>query len=91
KQVSGGKYILKNPLHNQCWKLWQGAEITWDGKVLPCCFDKDAEFEMGNVGETDFRSIWESPSYQAFRQQILHSRQQIDMCRNCSEGTKVWS
>ncbi|MEO1587282.1 MAG: radical SAM/SPASM domain-containing protein [Bacteroidota bacterium] len=90
KQVSGGKYILKNPLHNQCWKLWQGAEITWDGKVLPCCFDKDAEFEMGNVGETDFRSIWKSPSYQSFRQQILHSRQQIDMCRNCSEGTRVW-
>ncbi|MEO1384772.1 MAG: SPASM domain-containing protein [Bacteroidota bacterium] len=46
---------------------------------------------MGNVGETDFRSIWNSPSYQSFRQQILHSRQQIDMCRNCSEGTRVWS
>ncbi|MEL6133033.1 MAG: radical SAM/SPASM domain-containing protein, partial [Bacteroidota bacterium] len=91
KPTRDGRYVIKNPLHNQCWKLWQGAEITWDGKVLPCCFDKDGEFEMGNVQETDFRKIWRSEGYEKFRQQILLSRQQIDMCRNCSEGTKVWN
>ena len=30
-----GRYEIKNKLENQCWKLWQGMEITWDGKVLP--------------------------------------------------------
>jgi len=44
-----GKYRIKNPLLNYCWKMWHGCVITWDGKVVPCCFDKDASYEMGNV------------------------------------------
>jgi len=37
-----GKYSLKNVLINHCWKLWHACVISWDGLVLPCCFDKDA-------------------------------------------------
>ena len=74
----------------QCWKLWQGAEITWDGKVLPCCFDKDAQYEMGNLTTHSFKEIWLSESYRDFRANLLQSRQSIDICQNCSEGTKVW-
>ncbi|MEO0896197.1 MAG: radical SAM/SPASM domain-containing protein [Bacteroidota bacterium] len=90
KKMSNGHYRLKNELENQCWKLWQGAEITWDGKVLPCCFDKDAQYEMGNVSELHFSEIWHSQPYQDFRMKLLQSRKEIDICQNCSEGTKVW-
>ena len=90
KKDKNGKYQIKNPLHNQCWKLWHGAEITWDGKVLPCCFDKDAQYEMGNLQEKDFREIWRSEPYEAFRSRLLQSRGEIDICKNCSEGTKVF-
>ncbi len=86
-----GTYALKNKLENQCWKLWQGAEITWDGKVLPCCFDKDAQYEMGTLADQPFDEIWRSPAYEDFRNQLLKSRSEIDICRNCSEGTKVWA
>lgn len=86
-----GLYHIKNSLENQCWKLWQGAEITWDGKVLPCCFDKDAQYVMGDLHTTSFRDIWHSAPYDAFRNQLLGGRQQIEMCRNCSEGTKVFA
>jgi radical SAM protein with 4Fe4S-binding SPASM domain len=85
-----GSYRIKNKLHNQCWKLWQGAEITWDGKVLPCCFDKDAKYEMGSLQEKSFPDIWRSAPYDRFREQILSSRKSIDICQNCTEGTKVW-
>jgi hypothetical protein len=44
-----------------------GAEITWDGRVLPCCFDKDAQYEMGKLPEMDFHEIWRSPAYKNFR------------------------
>jgi len=37
-----GTYQIKNPLENSCWKMWHSCVITWDGKVVPCCFDKDA-------------------------------------------------
>ncbi|WNJ18520.1 radical SAM/SPASM domain-containing protein [Pontibacter sp. G13] len=91
RQQTDGTWTIKNPLDNQCWKLWHGAEITWDGKVLPCCFDKDAAHEMGNLVETPFWEIWRSPAYDAFRNQLLTSRAEIDMCRNCSEGTRVFA
>lgn len=90
-QVENGKWRLKNPLNNQCWKMWHGAEITWDGKVLPCCFDKDAKYEMGNLLDTPFDSIWQSEAYQDFRGRLLQSRDKIDICQNCTEGTKVFS
>ena len=90
RQRPDGRWEIKNRLDNQCWKLWQGAEITWDGKVLPCCFDKDATHEMGNLREQSFASIWRSPAYDAFRAQVLQARAGIEMCRNCSEGTRVW-
>ncbi len=85
-----GLYELKNNLTNQCWRLWQGAEITWDGRVLPCCFDKDAQYEMGKIPEKPFHKIWQSKAYDQFRRQLLQSRSSIDICTNCSEGLKVW-
>lgn len=81
---------IKNPLLNHCWKLWHSAEVTWDGQVLPCCFDKDARYAMGRVPEQSFESIWRGGSYAAFRRQLMRGRREIDMCRNCTEGTSVW-
>lgn len=91
KLKKDGTYSIKNSLDNQCWKLWHGAEITWDGKVLPCCFDKDAEFVMGTLENSSFAEIWRSEPYDLFRQQLLIGRAEVEMCKNCSEGTKVWS
>jgi radical SAM protein with 4Fe4S-binding SPASM domain len=86
-----GQFELKNKLRNQCWKLWMGAEITWDGRVLPCCFDKDAQYEMGKLPETSFPEIWNGPAYKDFRGRLVQSRKSIDICTNCSEGTEIWA
>ncbi len=91
KQGADGRFIIKNKLLNQCWKMWHSCVITWDGQIVPCCFDKDAEHAMGNVLRTDFGSLWHGEAYQNFRQSLLQSRSQIEMCRNCTEGTKVWA
>ena len=85
-----GNYHLKNSLLNHCWKMWHSCVITWDGNVVPCCFDKDATHQLGNLNGNVFKSIWKSPSYQKFRKTILGSRSEIDICKNCTEGTKVW-
>ncbi len=86
-----GKWEIKNKLLNQCWKMWQSCVITWDGRVVPCCFDKDATHQMGSVKLSSFDEIWHGASYNHFRSQLLRSRSEIDICRNCSEGTKVWA
>ncbi len=91
EQGADGRWSIKNSLENQCWKMWQSCVMTWDGRVVPCCFDKDATHEMGNLSHQSFRDIWWGESYQAFRSALLRSRQEIDICKNCSEGTKVWA
>lgn len=89
RRVSDGQFELKNPLLNQCWKMWHSAVVTWDGKVVPCCFDKDASHVMGDLSRHSFRDIWYSEKYDRFRQSILKSRSSIDICKNCSEGLSV--
>jgi radical SAM protein with 4Fe4S-binding SPASM domain len=84
-------YSIKNKLLNQCWRMWQGCVITWDGKVVPCCFDKDAKHKLGDLQRDSFSSVWFSEGYNQFRQSILKSRKSIDICTNCTEGTQVWS
>jgi radical SAM protein with 4Fe4S-binding SPASM domain len=91
KKGSDGKYRIRNRLLNHCWKLWHSCVITWDGTVVPCCFDKDAEYKMGSLKEQRFKELWKSPVYRKFRASVLKSRGEIEMCRNCTEGTKVWS
>jgi radical SAM protein with 4Fe4S-binding SPASM domain len=88
---SDGTYKLKGRQGNHCWRMWSGSVLTWDGKVVPCCFDKDASHVLGNVTDQHFRAIWKSKEYQKFRYAVLVNRQEIDICKNCSEGTKVWS
>ncbi len=85
-----GSWKIKNRLLHHCWKLWHSCVITWDGSVVPCCFDKDAHYKLGSMKETSFRVLWHSKAYDDFRSSVLRSRSEIEMCRNCTEGTKVW-
>ncbi|MDD5570017.1 MAG: radical SAM/SPASM domain-containing protein, partial [Bacteroidales bacterium] len=81
----GEKYFIKNKLRNKCFRLWTNPVVTWDGRVLPCCFDKDAEYKSGNLKENTFKEIWNSKSYKEFRKNILTSRKTIGICGNCTE------
>lgn len=82
---------IKNKLLNHCWRLWHGCVITWDGKIAPCCFDKDASHQFGDLRESSFIDIWKNAQYNAFRKLVLKSRKNIDICQNCTEGTKIWA
>ena len=90
EKQSDGKWHVKSKLENHCWKMWQSCVITWDGKVVPCCFDKDGQHVMGNLQQQSFKEIWNATTYKSFRTQLLKGRKDIDICRNCSEGTSVF-
>ena len=70
--------------------MWHSCVITWDGLVVPCRFYKDAQHRLGNVKEELFVHLWQSEKYKTFRNTLLKSRNDIEMCKNCTEGTKVW-
>ncbi|KYP15640.1 SPASM domain-containing protein [Flavihumibacter sp. CACIAM 22H1] len=90
KKDKDGNYAFKNQLLNHCWRAWHATVITWDGLVVPCCFDKDAQHRLGDLKKASFHEIWQDPTYQKFRSGLLKSRANIDICANCSEGTRVW-
>ena len=54
KKQADGTYNAKQNMRNGCWKLWHANVITWDGMVVPCCFDKDADHKLGDLKQTDF-------------------------------------
>lgn len=91
RQRPDGKWEFKNALVNHCWKLWHSCVITWDGLVVPCCFDKDAEYRLGDLKNATFKDIWHNGAYKGFRKAILKGRDKIDICTNCTEGCKVWA
>ena len=91
KKQANGKYTIKNSLDNNCWKLWHSCVISWDGLVVPCCFDKDADYKLGDLKKDQFATIWQDDNYKQFRKKLLTGRKNIEICANCSEGTKVWS
>ena len=90
KKNKEGKHDAKNKLANHCWKLWQANVITWDGMVVPCCFDKDASHQLGDLKNQSFKEIWQNDNYKQFRKELMTSRKNIDICANCSEGVSVW-
>lgn len=85
-----GSYRVKYYGGNHCWRMWSSSVITWDGKVVPCCFDKDAQHALGELKTEEFDAIWNGATYQQFRTAVLTNRNDIDICTNCSEGAKVW-
>jgi radical SAM protein with 4Fe4S-binding SPASM domain len=85
KVDSEEKAIIKSKIDNHCFRMWNSCVITWNGDVIPCCFDKNAEHSMGNIHIKDLRVIWESKLYNDFRKKVFNDRNQIGICTNCSE------
>jgi radical SAM protein with 4Fe4S-binding SPASM domain len=83
-----GKYRVKSSLPDRCLRLWLNPVITWDGKVVPCCFDKDARWVMGDMNNQSFSEIWHGEKYNSFRRMILKGRKNISMCTNCTSGLR---
>jgi radical SAM protein with 4Fe4S-binding SPASM domain len=84
KKTAGG-LKLRKPIRNRCLKSWTSCVITWDGKVVPCCFDKDAVYCYGDLQKNSLKDIIYGIKSREFRRQILTDRKKTDICLNCSE------
>lgn len=81
-----GVWKNKNKMPDRCARLWFNPVVTWDGKVLPCCFDKNGDYVMGDLRTETFREIWNGPRYKIFRKSVLTGRHMIEICTNCTSG-----
>lgn len=86
KVNSQGMLEIKKKRHKGCMKMWEGSVLTWDGKVLPCCYDKDAEYNFGHATAiVPVKSILNSPTARTFRLRVMQSRSHFEMCKSCHE------
>lgn len=87
-RINSGKLEIDGNLPNRCINLWHTSVITWDGKLVPCCFDKDAKFPLGSLNGKGISDFWKNTEYQEFRNKILTDRKGMSMCSNCTQGIK---
>jgi radical SAM protein with 4Fe4S-binding SPASM domain len=85
--LKNGEWILKRRKSFFCDRLFASAVVLWDGTVVPCCFDKDGSYPLGNSLEKPFPEIWRGEKFQQFRRNWI-SRDRPVMCSNCTEGLK---
>lgn len=84
--IKSNGFEIRSRLPRRCARLWFNPVVTWDGKVVPCCFDKDAGYVMGDLNEQSFHFIWHGEKFRQFRRMVLSGREKIPMCRNCTSG-----
>ncbi len=85
KTDSQGNFVVKKHSGNHCKRLVFGSVICYDGRVVPCCFDKDADFEFGNIKHQTLLEIRNSAEYHNFARKVFSSRNSIKICNNCTE------
>ncbi len=85
RQNTDGSWVIAKKVRNRCYRIWSSLVVTWDGKVIPCCYDKNADYQTGNLLEESLSSVWKNQHYYKFRKQVLKNRSGIDICRNCGE------
>jgi radical SAM protein with 4Fe4S-binding SPASM domain len=77
-----GKWVPKDGLNDFCRYLINSITITWNGKVLPCCFDFDAYMEVGDIHLQELKSIWRGKRFKDIRKKIYSGS--IGICNNCT-------
>lgn len=86
-ELNETSFEVKNNQKKSCPRPWLSTLINWDGSVVPCCFDKNAEYEMGNINaNSSFEEIWKNEKFTDFRERLNRDRKSIDICRNCNQG-----
>jgi radical SAM protein with 4Fe4S-binding SPASM domain len=87
--IDGDSFKLKSKLSNHCKRIIFGSVITWDGDLVPCCFDKDAQFKSGNIKDKNLNEIRNSKKHIQFINSVFSHREEIEICRNCTEGLEA--
>jgi MoaA/NifB/PqqE/SkfB family radical SAM enzyme len=79
-----------NPKINSCYYPWIYPQVTAGGDLLPCCLVPQSgdyqeiikKYSWGNLFRQSFRSCWNSPKAQQFRNQ-LNSANPPTPCQLC--------
>ena len=66
-----------------CHGLGDHFGILVDGRVIPCCLDREAAIELGNVYESSIDTILRSERAERMREGFRCKRATEELCRKC--------
>lgn len=67
-----------------CYGLSDHFGILSDGTVIPCCLDADGAIALGNIFESDIRSILSSERAVAIKEGFSQKRAVEPLCKRCA-------
>ncbi|MEI6575301.1 MAG: SPASM domain-containing protein [Bacteroidota bacterium] len=73
----------KYPPFMPCPFAWQYLVVQWNGDVVACCRDYNAENLMGNVKDETLLQIWNGEKYAKFRSSMIAGEYGNSICGPC--------
>ena len=67
-----------------CHGLLRQMAILADGTVTPCCLDPDGDIPLGNIFESDFDHVLNSPRAVAMRRGLMRGELVEELCKKCT-------
>ncbi len=69
-----------------CYYLYRSMTINPDGGVSPCCIVYNDQYDFGNAGVGDFKSLWNNDHYRSARTEFSRigvSPGKATVCKTC--------
>ncbi len=74
----------KNSSFRPCRFPIMDFNILSNGLCVPCCYDLNGDFVLGNLNESSILEIWNNAEYRSLRKKmILGRRHEIGICGKC--------
>jgi radical SAM protein with 4Fe4S-binding SPASM domain len=67
----------------RCSFPWERMTITWDGDVVPCCFDYDKKYILGSLHSSTLSEIWNGVPMVRLRNEFVSNEVRNPLCVNC--------
>lgn len=86
REKSSYNITVQKNRFSPCLHLWSSFVICWNGDVVPCCRDLNAEMIINNVKNIPIREIWNSEKYIELRKKHIEKNvSDILLCSTCSK------
>jgi radical SAM protein with 4Fe4S-binding SPASM domain len=77
----------QEPVRYPCVRPWFIITILWDGRVVPCCYDYDGKYVIGDLTTHSLKEIWNNRRMQELRRQLITGTfYDNPLCENCREA-----
>ncbi len=78
------RYAQKRSQINYCRRLWTHMVVLCDGRIVPCCMDKNADYMIGKINNDDINSVFLLNNRTVFISKVIENKSIVSLCDNCN-------